>query len=115
MVDKALSFGIDKTQFAGIKLGKDGILDDGSIIENIKLVEPLKPDLTYAYCSDTLFNEKIIKQIKGCDLLYHESTFLKKHENFAKKTFHSTAEQAALIAKKSNVKKINTWTFFDSI
>ena len=106
LVDKALSFGIDKTQFAGIKLGKDGIGGDGSIIENIKLVEPLKPDLTYAYCSDTLFNEKIIKQIKGCDLLYHESTFLKKHENFAKKTFHSTAEQAAVIAKKSNVKKL---------
>ena len=106
MVDKAQSYGIDKTQFAGIKLGKDGIKTDGSIIKNIKLVEPLNPDLTYAYCSDTLFNEKIIEQTKGCDLLYHESTFLKKHENFAKKTFHSTAEQAALIAKKSNVKKL---------
>ena len=106
MVDKAQSYGIDKTQFAGIKLGKDGIKTDGSIIKNIKLVEPLNPDLTYAYCGDTLFNEKIIKQTKGCDLLYHESTFLKKHENFAKKTFHSTAEQAALIAKKSNVKKL---------
>ena len=106
MVDKAQSYGIDKTQFAGIKLGKDGIKTDGSIIKNIKLVEPLNPDLTYAYCGDTLFNEKIIEQTKGCDLLYHESTFLKKHENFAKKTFHSTAEQAALIAKKSNVKKL---------
>ena len=106
MVDKAQSYGIDKTQFAGIKLGKDGIKTDGSIIKKIKLVEPLNPDLTYAYCGDTLFNEKIIEQTKGCDLLYHESTFLKKHENFAKKTFHSTAEQAALIAKKSNVKKL---------
>lgn len=106
MVDKAQSYGIDKTQFVGIKLGKDGIKTDGSIIENIKLVEPLNPDQTYAYCGDTLFNEKIIEQTKGCDLLYHESTFLKKHENFAKKTFHSTAEQAALIAKKSNVKKL---------
>ena len=106
MVDKAQSYGIDKTQFTGIKLGKDGIKTDGSIIKNIKLVEPLNPDLTYAYCGDTLFNEKIIEQTKGCDLLYHESTFLKKHENFAKKTFHSTAEQAALIAKKSNVKKL---------
>ena len=106
MVNKAQSYGIDKTQFAGIKLGKDGIKTDGSIIKNIKLVEPLNPDLTYAYCGDTLFNEKIIEQTKGCDLLYHESTFLKKHENFAKKTFHSTAEQAALIAKKSNVKKL---------
>ena len=106
MVDKAQNYGIDKTQFAGIKLGKDGIKTDGSIIENIKLVEPLNPDITYAYCGDTLFNEKITELIKGCDLLYHESTFLKKHENFAKKTFHSTAEQAALIAKKSNVKKL---------
>ena len=106
MVDKAQSYGIDKTQFAGIKLGKDGIKTDGSIIKNIKLVEPLNPDLTYAYCGDTLFNEKIIEQTKGCNLLYHESTFLKKHENFAKKTFHSTAEQAAIIAKKSNVKKL---------
>lgn len=106
MVDKAQNYGIDKTQFAGIKLGKDGIKTDGSIIENIKLVEPLNPDITYAFCGDTLFNEKIIELIKGCDLLYHESTFLKKHENFAKKTFHSTAEQAALIAKKSNVKKL---------
>ena len=106
MVDKAQSYGIDKTQFAGIKLGKDGVKTDGSIIQNIELVEPLNPDITYAYCGDTLFNEKIIEQIKGCDLLYHESTFLKKHENFAKKTFHSTAEQAALIAKKSNVKKL---------
>ena len=106
MVDKAQNYGIDKTQFAGIKLGKDGIKTDGSIIENIKLVEPLNPDITYAYCGDTLFNEKITELIKGRDLLYHESTFLKKHENFAKKTFHSTAEQAALIAKKSNVKKL---------
>ena len=40
------------------------------------------------------------------DRLYHESTFLKKDENFATKTFHSTAEQAAIIAKNSNVKKL---------
>ena len=48
----------------------------------------------------------MIEQIKGWDLLYHESTFLKKHENLAKKTYHSTAEQAAIIAKESNVKKL---------
>ncbi|MBL6649037.1 MAG: ribonuclease Z [Flavobacteriaceae bacterium] len=106
LIEKALSFGIDKTQFSGIKSGKDGLKSDGSVIKNIELVEPLPLDLTFAYCSDTLFNEKTIHQIQACDLLYHESTFLKKHENFAKKTFHSTAEQAALIAKKSNVKKL---------
>ena len=106
IVNKAIDLGIDKTQFAGIKLGKDGVTDKGQIIKNIKLVEPLSPDIVYAFCSDTLFNLRITEQIRECDLLYHESTFLKKDQNFAVKTFHSTAEQAAIIAKNSNVKKL---------
>jgi ribonuclease Z len=106
IVKKAIDLGIDKTQFSGIKLGKDGVTSKGEIIKNTKLVEPLKPDIIYAFCSDTLFNLKITEQISECDLLYHESTFLKKDENFAVKTFHSTAEQAAIIAKNSNVKKL---------
>jgi len=106
IVKKAIDLGIDKTPFSGIKLGKDGVTSKGEIIKNTKLVEPLKPDIIYAFCSDTLFNLKITEQISECDLLYHESTFLKKDENFAVKTFHSTAEQAAIIAKNSNVKKL---------
>jgi ribonuclease Z len=105
-VNKAIDLGIDKTQFSGIKLGNDGLNEKGEVIKNIKLVEPLSPDIVYAFCSDTLFDLKITEQIRGCDLLYHESTFLKKDENFAVKTFHSTAEQAATIAKNSNVKKL---------
>ena len=105
-LNKVLSYGIDKTQYSGIKLGKNGISQSGHVIKNIELVEPLKPDKTYAFCSDTAFNPEIIDQITGCDLLYHESTFLKKHENLASKTSHSTAEQAATIAKKSNAKKL---------
>ena len=106
IMKKLVDEGIDKTQFSGIKIGKDGITNKGKIINNLELVEPLNQDVTYAFCSDTLFNRKMIEQIKGCDLLYHESTFLKKHENLAKKTYHSTAEQAAIIAKESNVKKL---------
>ncbi|MDA9242076.1 ribonuclease Z [Flavobacteriaceae bacterium] len=106
IMNKAIDLGIDKTQFAAIKLGKDGVTSKGEIIKNTKLVEPLSPDIIYAFCSDTLFNLKITEQISECDLLYHESTFLKKDENFAVKTFHSTAEQAAIIAKNSNVKKL---------
>ena len=106
IVNKAIDLGIDKTQFSGIKLGNDGVNEKGEVIKNIKLVEPLSPDIVYAFCSDTLFDLKITEQIRGCDLLYHESTFLKKDQNFAVKTFHSTAEQAAIIAKNSNVKKL---------
>lgn len=59
-----------------------------------------------AYCSDTIFDESIVDYIKNTDLLYHESTFLEEQAERAKFTFHSTAIQAATIAKTSNVKRL---------
>ena len=56
----------------------------------------------YSYCSDTSYSKDIIPLIEGSDLLYHESTFLEKHLQLAKKTKHSTAVQAAKIAKMSD-------------
>ena len=44
--------------------------------------------------------------LRAADLLYHEATFAKDSEALAKKTKHSTAEQAALIAKKADVKML---------
>ena len=61
---------------------------------------------TYAFCSDTAYNENIIPFIKSVDLLYHDATFLDLHENLAKRTKHSTAKQAAKIAKLAEVKKL---------
>lgn len=57
----------------------------------------------YAYCSDTRYNERIVEQIQGVDLLYHESTFLNQHQHLCKTVMHSTAEQAATIAAKAEV------------
>ena len=50
-----------------------------------------------------MFDESIVPIIKDTDVLYHESTFLEKHEHLAKPTKHSTAKQAASIAKQANV------------
>jgi ribonuclease Z len=68
-------------------------------------LEP-KHSFTYGYCSDTAYEEKIIPWIENSDLLYHEATFSSKHKDRAKKTFHSTAEQAATIAQKAKVKEL---------
>ncbi|GIR13331.1 MAG: hypothetical protein CM15mP23_19060 [Cryomorphaceae bacterium] len=65
-----------------------------------------EPSLSYAYCSDTMYYPALCDFIKGADLLYHEATFAKDSEALAKKTKHSTAEQAALIAKKADVKML---------
>ena len=59
---------------------------------------------SYAYCSDTEYDESIVKLITGCDALYHESTFLEKHQLLSKSTKHSTAKQAGMIARLSNAK-----------
>ena len=106
LVDVALKLKIDKIQFNGIKMGKDGVLSNGNIIENSKLTEPKPNDIIYAYCSDTCYYPKIIDFIKECDILYHESTFLDKHIELANTTKHSTAKQAAEIARLANVKKL---------
>ncbi len=60
----------------------------------------------YAYLSDTQYTEKVIEQIEGVDLLFHESTYTEQFVDKCPKTMHSTAKQAATIAKKANVKQL---------
>ncbi|WP_185858510.1 ribonuclease Z [Blattabacterium cuenoti] len=94
------------TNYKDIKLGKDFKTNNGRIIPNKKLTFDPPKILSYAFCSDTSFYLPIIEHIKYVDLLYHESTFLKTEENRAINTGHSTANQAAYIAKKAKVKKL---------
>ena len=63
-------------------------------------------DISYAYCSDTSYNPQITSLIEGVNILYHESTFLSKHQDLANKTKHSTALEAGKIAVKARVNKL---------
>ncbi len=92
-------------QINELKKGKD-IKINGKLLKNSDLTIPAKPPKSYAYCSDTAYFEDIINIIKNVDLLYHEATFAKDLFTNAKERMHSTSEQAALIAKKANVKKL---------
>lgn len=89
-----------------IKAGADFINADGDIIPNERLTSAPDKTISYAYCSDTAYSERIIPIIKGVDLLYHEATFAESEKVRAKKTMHSTAIQAATIAKKAEVEKL---------
>ena len=57
-------------------------------------------------CSDTAYDESIVPYIKGVDILYHEATFAESEIATAIKTAHSTARQAAEIAKQAEVKEL---------
>lgn len=90
-----------------LKNGKNVLHEDGSIKYALdKYTLPPRPSRSYAYCSDTRYNEEIIPFVKQVDLLYHEATFADEMEDRAALTHHSTATQAATIAKKANVKKL---------
>ena len=87
-----------------LKNGEDIMDENDSVIyKNTDYTLPPKKSRSYAYCSDTRYHEGIISHIKGVDLLYHEATFLSDREQRAEETFHATARQAALIAKKAEV------------
>jgi ribonuclease Z len=102
-VNAVLNYEIDTCYYQNIKNGKDITLDDGRVIPNSDLSFDPIPPKSYAYCSDTKYTESIIPYIQNATVLYHESTFLETEAALAKKTQHSTAQQAALIAQKAAV------------
>ena len=106
LIAKVLNYNIDKAFYRNIKKGKDVILDDGTIIPNDELTSAPPDVKSYAYCSDTMYTEAIIPQIKQVTLLYHESTFLEKHKDLALVTKHTTAKEAATIASKAEAEKL---------
>ncbi len=89
-----------------IKNGEDYVLEDGTIVPNSRLTTPSAQPRSYAYCSDTIYNPQILEQIKNVDMLYHEATFAESEAGRAKETFHTTAAQAAQLAKDANVKRL---------
>jgi ribonuclease Z len=99
-------YGLKLEDIPKIKEGYDITLENGTMIPNEKLtVQPESPK-KYAYCSDTKYTEKFLPYIHGVDLLYHEATFLEEHRSRAKQTYHSTAGDAAKIAKQAEAKKL---------
>ncbi len=94
---------INVAYYRKLTQGFDVINEDGVLINNESVTKPGTKPKSYAFCSDTYYKEDIVPIIKNADVLYHESTFLDKHEHLALKTKHSTAKQAATIAQKANV------------
>ena len=97
---------IETCYYQNIKNGKNITLDNGTVIPNSELSFDPIPPKSYAFCSDTVFDETIIPNIQNVDVLYHESTFLDSEEHLSQKTMHSTAKQAATIALKANVQQL---------
>lgn len=89
-----------------LKRGVDLRLPNGDVFLNIDYTTDSAKPKSYAYCSDTLMDERYFETIKNCDTLYHEATFLHEMLERATETHHTTALQAAEIANLVEAKKL---------
>lgn len=105
-IDAAEDANIDVAFYRKLKQGFNVENKEGKLIKNQDVTFSGPKLKSYAFCSDTAYNEAIVPLIKDVDVLYHESTFLDKNEKLATPTKHSTAKQAASIAKQANVGKL---------
>jgi len=105
-IEKVKEANIDMSYYNKIKQGFDVENEIGELISNTTItLDPILPK-SYAFCSDTQYYPECIPNIKNVTALYHESTFLNEHEDMCKNTRHSTAQQAAEIAKEAGVEKL---------
>jgi len=104
--EKIAEFKIPIAWLNRIKAGENFVNSKGVAIPNEEITGLPLPLYSYAYCSDTCYDERLIKQLTEVTTLYHEATFMDDMQQRAKDTFHSTTKQAATIAQKSGVKKL---------
>lgn len=99
-------YGIPVSQINNIKNGMDWTSPDGEVIPASRLTEAAEPPRSYAYLSDTTFKPDIVPMVEGTDTIYHESTYADSERARARKHFHSTASEAATIAKEAKAKQL---------
>jgi ribonuclease Z len=92
---------------AQLKKGADVVDENGKMLyRNADYTLPPLPSYSFAFCSDTAWNEPMLKHIEGVTVLYHEATFMENEKDKAHETKHSTTREAATIAKRAGVGKL---------
>ncbi len=99
-------YGIPNSQINNIKIGADWVTEEGEVVPNGRLVTPADPPRSFAYCSDTRYLPSLHQLIKGVTLLYHESTYDQSYEALAATYMHSTAAQAATVARDAGASQL---------
>lgn len=104
--DKCREYDIPATAYESLKQGDDYVSPEGIVVKNDIVTEDGPSVKKYAYCADTLFTDSFLETIQGADTIYHECTYLDADREKATKRFHSTAAQAAELAKMANAKQL---------
>ena len=109
------AYNIPVSQINNIKAGASWTTEDGTVIPHERLTTPATPSPSFAYCSDTVYLPDLKDIVEGVDLLYHEATYFHERAPRAEQTMHSTAVQAATVARDAGVGQLCIGHFSASI
>lgn len=104
--EKVLAYGIPAVFYDRLKDGDDYENKQGELIKNEWVTIPNKPPRSYAFCADTIYDERVADKTSGVSMIYHETTYLKALADRAGARFHSTTEQAGMIALKAQTERL---------
>lgn len=99
-------YNIPVSLLEGIRHGNDYVTPEGRVVPNAALTTDPDPSVSYAYCSDTMFDPRVARAVEGVDLLYHEATYGNERAASARERGHSTAAEAGRIARMAGVGKL---------
>lgn len=100
--ERLLEYGLTPVQIKAVKRGEE-IEHSGRRIPASFFILDSLPPVSYAYCSDTRYDQRLLPAIRDVSVLYHETTFMNDLEEMADHTGHSTSGQAGLIASEAGV------------
>jgi ribonuclease Z len=103
---KISEYGLTVDEIKSLKSGQEVTRESGERLKVEEFTEFRTHPASYAYCSDTRYDESIVPYIKNINCLYHESTYDHSLVDKAKERGHSTSKEAALIAKSANAKQL---------
>jgi ribonuclease Z len=104
--ERVKAYEIPTAFYEALQKGADYITKKGTVISNDELTIANTPAKSYAYCADTIYDERIAQKVQSVDLLYHETTYLKDLHQRAAERFHSTTVQAGTIAELAGAKRL---------
>ncbi|MCH5222273.1 MAG: ribonuclease Z [Muribaculaceae bacterium] len=104
--DAAKFFGVPHYLMNDIKDGADFVGPDGRVVSNDRLTKAAAPALSYAYCSDTMFDTRVADAVRGVDTIYHEATYGDDAAYKAAARGHATARQAGIVAQRAGASRL---------
>lgn len=104
--DMVKFYNVPVRQLHDIKHGADFITPDGVVVPNARLTTAADPSISYAYCSDTMFDPRVAEAVKGVDTIYHEATYDSSLAQRARERGHATAEEAGRIAAMAGANRL---------